>query len=80
MLFVFNKDKIISCTIAASIVIILFIFSMSLIPKSDTELVPISSNITNSIENKNDVNNITSNNIYKNDKIIIENTEKQRKN
>ena len=65
MLFVFNKYKIISCTITASFVIILFIFSMSLIPKSDTELVPISSNITNSIENKNDVNNIYNNNIYK---------------
>ena len=80
MLFVFNKDKIISCTIAASIVIILFIFSMSLIPKSDTELVPISSNLTNSIENKNNVNNINNNNIYINDKIIIENIEKQIKN
>ena len=64
MLFVFNKDKIISYTVATSIVIVLFIFSMSLIPKSDTKLVQVSSNITNSIENKKEGNNIIGDNLY----------------
>ena len=61
MLFVFNKDKIISYTVATSIVIVLFMFSMSLIPNSDTKFVQVSTNISNSIENENVVNNINNN-------------------
>lgn len=64
MLFVFNKNKIISYVVATSIVIVLFIFSVSVIPNQDTKIVQVSSNITNSIENENTVNNIDSNNIY----------------
>ncbi len=58
MLFVFNKNKMISYVVATSIVIMLFMFSVSLIPSSDTKIVQVSSNLTNSIENKNDGNNI----------------------
>ena len=58
MLFVFNKKKIISYIIATSIVIVLFVFSVSAIPNSDVEFMQVSSNITNSIENENNGNNI----------------------
>lgn len=57
MLFVFNKNKIISYTIATSVVAILFLFSISVIPNKDVELVQISSNITNEIENNEIQNN-----------------------
>ena len=62
MLLVFNKDKMISYTVAASVVVILFIFSISLIPNPETKLMPVSSNITNDISN-----NIIQNNNLKND-------------
>ena len=39
MLFVFNKNKIISYLVATSIVIVLFVFSVSVIPNSDTKIV-----------------------------------------
>ena len=58
MLFVLNKNKIISYVVATSIVVILFIFSVSIIPNSDTKIVQVSSNVTNSIENEIDGNNI----------------------
>ena len=58
MLFVLNKNKIISYLVATSIVIVLFMFSVSVIPNSDTKIVQVSSNITNSIENEYCVNNI----------------------
>lgn len=61
MLFVFNKDKIISCAIAGGIVLVLFIFSIAVIPNSDTKLVQISSNVTNSIEDEKEGNNININ-------------------
>ena len=64
MVFVLNKNKIISYTIATSIVIILFIFSVSLIPNQDTKIVQVSTNIINSIENKNIGNNVNNNNNY----------------
>ena len=66
MLFVFNKDKIISCAVAMSIVIVLFIFSVSLIQNSDTKLIQVSSNIANGIENNNIDNNSIINNIIVN--------------
>ena len=61
MLFVLNKNKIISYTVAASVVAILFIFSISLIPNSDIQLIQVSSNVTNNINN-NISNNIIQNN------------------
>lgn len=49
MLFILNKNKIISYTIAASVVMILFVFSISFVPNKDVELIQISSNVTNNI-------------------------------
>lgn len=68
MLFVFNKDKLISYSISAFIIAIIFMFSTSLVPKSDTQLIQVSSNVANSIKNGNHENNInnqfkTTNNI-----------------
>lgn len=63
MLFVFNKNKIISYAVATSIVVLLFMFSVSVMPNPDTKVVQVSYNITNSIESKNIVNNINNNNI-----------------
>ena len=58
MLFVFNKDKIISYIIAMSIVAFLFIFSIAFVPDKDVELVKASSNvINNTISVENDINN-----------------------
>ena len=80
MLFVFNKNKIISYLVATSIVIVLFMFSVSVIPNSDTKIVQVSSN---SIEINKDGNNINKNinskkyeNNIINDKIIMETIEK----
>lgn len=53
MIYVFNKNKIISYMVASIIVISLFVFSSSTIP-NDIELIKVSSNITsNNIENNN---------------------------
>ena len=76
MLFVINKNKIISYVVAASIVIVLFIFSASVVPDPDTKLIQVSSNITNSIENEKIGNNIN-NNIYVNN---IKNIEERQNN
>ena len=66
MLFVFNKNKIISYTIAASVVAILFIFSVSLIPNLDTQLIQVSTNVTNKINNNIQNNNVKKDNTYNN--------------
>lgn len=47
MLLIFNKNKIFSYTIAASIVAILFIFSVLVLPNDDVRLIQISSNTVN---------------------------------
>lgn len=57
MLYVFNKNKIISYMIASFIVISLFAFSASAIPNRDIQILKVSSNV---IENKT-VNNIMNN-------------------
>lgn len=62
MLFVFNKNKIISYIVSASVVAILFLFSISLVPNKDIELIQISSNVTNNI-----ISNEIQNNNLKND-------------
>ena len=61
MIYVFNRNKILSCMVASFIVISLFIFSSSIIPNKDVELLKVSSNISinNSINN-----NIINNNNY----------------
>ena len=59
MIYVFNKNKILSYMIASFIVIGLFAFSSSIISNKDVEIVKISSNITSS--NENSVNSIKNN-------------------
>ena len=39
MLFVLNKNKIFSYAVAASIVVCLFLFSITILPNSDVELM-----------------------------------------
>lgn len=52
MLFVFNKNKIISYFVATSVVAVLFLFSVSIIPNDDVKMIQVSSNISeNNIEN-----------------------------
>lgn len=51
MLFIFNKNKIISYTVAAGIVVTLFLFSMTFTPNMEVELIPVSSNVNNQITN-----------------------------
>lgn len=57
MIYVFNKNKIVSYMVASIIVISLFVFSSTTIP-NDIELLKVSSNVTsNNIENNNMKNN-----------------------
>lgn len=57
MIYVFNKNKIVSYMVASIIVISLFVFSSTTIP-NDIELIKVSSNVTsNNIENNNMKNN-----------------------
>ena len=57
MIYVFNKNKIISYMVASFIVIALFTFSTSAIPNRDIQIVKVSTNV---VEN-NTVNNIMNN-------------------
>ena len=58
MIYVFNKNKIVSYVVAFSFVLMLFAFHDNMIQKSDVELVKVSSNvIDNNLNNEN--NNIT---------------------
>lgn len=59
MLFVLNKNKIISYAVAASVVAVLFLFSTFLIPKDNVQLVPASSsNVVNQVDNEIKQNNL----------------------
>lgn len=57
MLFVFNKNKIISYTIAASVVVVLFLFSVAIVNTPDAKLIQVSSNITNTTDQNNEIQN-----------------------
>jgi len=59
MIYIFNKNKILSYILACSFVLMLFIFQDSIIPNKDIQLVKVSSNViedTNNIIN-NDLDN-----------------------
>ena len=62
MIYVFNKNKMLSYVLACSFVLMLFIFQDSVIPNKDVELVKVSSNIIDNSNNNekglNNVNNI----------------------
>ena len=61
MLYVFNKNKIISYMVASFIVIALFTFSSTAIPNRDIQIVKVSSNVTENI-NVNSAQTIIKNN------------------
>ena len=46
MIYVFNKNKILSYIVASFIVVILFVFSTSVVPKQDIDLLKVSANVT----------------------------------
>ena len=66
MIYVFNKNKILSYILASCFVLMLFAFYDNIIPNRDVELIKVSSNVTeNIIENNfNNINNVV-NNKYK---------------
>ena len=47
MIYVLNKNKILSYMVASFMVIALFTVSSSVVPNKDVEIVKISSNVTN---------------------------------
>ena len=47
MLLIFNKNKIYSYAIAASIVVVLFVFSVLFLPNDNVKLIQVSSNTVN---------------------------------
>ena len=49
MIYVLNKNKIISYMVASFIVIALFTFSSTAIPNRDIQIVKVSSNVTENI-------------------------------
>ena len=54
MIYVFNKNKILSYMVASFIVLFLFAFSASIIPNDDIKLLKISANtVNNQISNNN---------------------------
>ena len=65
MIYVFNKNKILSYILACCFALLLFIFKDSVIPNKDVELVKVSSNITDNSNNSenglDNVNNIKNN-------------------
>ena len=60
MIYVFNKNKILSYVLASCFVLTLFVFHDNMLPNKDVELVKVSSNIVES-NNLNNVNNILNN-------------------
>lgn len=56
MIYVFNKNKIISYIIASFIVFGIFAFSTSVIPNKDVELLKVSSNVIS--DNMDSISNI----------------------
>ena len=58
MIYVFNKNKIVSYLIASSFVLMLFAFHDNMIPNRDVEIMKVSSNVLeNEINNYNNLNN-----------------------
>lgn len=55
MIYVFNKNKIFSYIVASFIVVVLFLFSTSIIPSQNVDLLKVSANA---------MNNQYTNNIY----------------
>lgn len=47
MIYIFNKNKIFSYIVASFIVLLLFVFSTSIIPNDDIQLLKVSANSVN---------------------------------
>lgn len=47
MIYVFNKNKILSYMVASFIVLLLFVFGASFVPSPEVDLVQVSANTTN---------------------------------
>ena len=64
MIYIFNKNKILSYVVASCFVLMLFTFHESIIPNRDVELVKVSSNVieNNNFNSINNINNETNNN------------------
>ena len=56
MIYVFNKNKILSYVLASCFVLMLFAFHENMLPNKDIELVKVSSNAVES-NNLNNINN-----------------------
>ena len=61
MIYVFNKNKILSYLLATSFVLMLFTFHGNITPNRDVELVKVSSNVIENINDSNIFNNIANN-------------------
>ena len=57
MIYVFNKNKILSYVLASCFVLTMFAFYENMLPNQDVELVKVSSNVVES----NNLNNILNN-------------------
>ena len=56
MIYIFNKNKIFSYIVASFIVLLLFVFSTSIIPNDDVQLLKVSANsVNNQISNNNNL-------------------------
>lgn len=47
MIYIFNKNKIVSYMVASCIVMLLFVFSTSMMPNKDLDLLKVSANVNN---------------------------------
>jgi len=61
MIYVFNKNKIVSYILASCFVLMLFAFQYNIIPGKDVELIKVSSNVVEE-NNINNVNNLIKSN------------------
>ena len=59
MIYILNKNKIISYVVASFIVLGLFVFSSSIMPNNDVQILKVSANtVEQNVNNINNANNI----------------------
>ena len=56
MIYILNKNKLLSYVVASFIIIGLFAFSSSIVPNKDVEMIKVSSNVINEYKENNVVN------------------------
>lgn len=62
VIYVFNKNKIVSYVLASCFVLMLFAFHDNIIPKEDVKLIKVSSNVEENNNDFNTLNNINNTN------------------